>query len=228
MESKNNKPFLLVTGILLALILAACQSNFSSDNEETPREPKTVEVTRIVQQTVEVTRIVLEQEPITIKETEAATDSAYPTANQPSIKILLGSSAVQMDPDYFDGLIVLTQYYTLLDHGLYEESYPMLSSAQQKRYSFEDYKSFYIHDLKALEVREILPYNYWRVQQELPTLQFPPNELRYVILMTAFHYGAAWNEGGTPMPDNMTGFQSLILENNEWKIDDFNTSPWAQ
>ena len=100
----------------------------------------------------------------------------------------------KFNPNYFEGFIILTKYYTLLDHGIYEESSPLLSSSQQKRYSFEDYKKFYNKTLNALEIGGIVPYNYWRVEQGLPAVEIPENELRYVIFMTAFHNGAAWNE----------------------------------
>lgn len=150
-----------------------------------------------------------------------------PTAS-PLIAIQEGSSFVQMESSYFDGFIILARYYTLLDHGLYEESYPLLSSSQQKRYSFEEYTSFYSQDLQSLEITGMLPYNYWRVQQGLLAIDISPNQLRYVIFMTSYHNGTAWNDGGAPIPDNTTGFQSLILENNEWKIDEFNTSPWTK
>lgn len=221
----TNKHFLTETVILFAFVLTACQIAIAPRSEETLSVPQTVEVTRLVPQTIEDTRIV--QQPIIKLETENTTASPESTVTSLSITVQTGSSSVQMDPAYFDGFIVLIQYYTLLDHGLYKESYQLLSSTQQKRYSFEDYTSFYTHDLKALGINSIQPYNYWRVKQGLPSMQILPDELRYVIFMTAFHNGAAWNEGGTAIPDNITGFQSLVLENNEWKIDEFNTSPWA-
>jgi hypothetical protein len=191
-------------------ILSSCQEDL----------PLTIEVASSVPQTIEVTRIV--QQPIQPLESKVTTATAEPA---PSVTTQVCDSSVQIEPAYFDGIVVLTQYYTLLSHGLYEESYQLLSSSQQKRYGFEDYKSFYSHDLKALVIEGIQPYNHWRVYQGLPTLQIPPNKLRYVVFMTAYHNGAAWNQGGTPVPDDVTGFQTLVLENSEWKIDEFSTSP---
>ena len=185
---------------------------------------QTIEVTRLVPNTVGVTeanhQLNYTQESYSL----AATPDI--SATSPSIKIQTDSSSITMDPVYFDGLVVLAQYYTLLGHRLYEESYQLLSSSQQNRYSFEEYKNFYTQDMKALEIRGIQPYDYWRAQQGLSASPIPANELRYVVFLTSFHSGAAWNEGGTPIPRNVTGFESLVLENGEWKIDEFNTSPW--
>lgn len=221
----TNRQFLIATGVLFALVLAACQGQISPMAEETPSAHQTVEVTRLVPQTIEVTRIV--QQPTITPEPEAATTFTEPAGTPLSVTVQEGSSSFQLDPEYFKGLVILTEYYTLLDHGLYEESYQLLSSSQQQRYSFEDYSSFYKHDLKTIKIRSILPYNFYLTQQELPARQIPPGELRYITLMTAFHYGAAWNVGGTPVPDDVTGFETLVLENGEWKIDQFNTSPWT-
>lgn len=199
---------ILVLYLLSTLILVGCSGN----------PVQTIEVTRLVPQTVEVTRII--PQPTTVSGL-----GTLATA-EPSIKVPADSISVLMDSSYFDGFILLTQYYTLLDHGLYEESYQLLSTSQQKRYSFEEYKSFYTHDMKALEIRGIEPYDYWLAKQGVSASQIPADKLRYVVFLTSYHNGAAWNNGGTPIPDNVTGFETLILENGEWKIDEFNTSPW--
>jgi len=144
-----------------------------------------------------------------------------------TVTVQSGSFSFSLDPDYFDGLIILTEYYTLLDHGLYEESYQLLSSSQQKLYPLDTYVGFYKHDLKSIQIKGILPYNYFLLRQGVPPMQDPPNELRYFTFTTAYHNGPAWNDEGTPIPHDTTGFETLILENNEWKIDQLNTSPWT-
>jgi hypothetical protein len=211
----NNKLFLASIELLLAMMLVSCQGITSPSTAETLQVPQTVEYTEIVQPTAQK----MESEAVATVTKTAVTSLSFPV--QP------GTSSVEVDPAYFDGFIVLTQYYTLLDHGFYQESYRMLSSSQKKRYSFEDYTNFYTHDLKAIKIIGIQPYNYWRSLQELPALPAPPNELRFIVFSIAYHHGAAWNIGGTPKPHNVTGFESLVLENNEWKVDEFNTMPWA-
>lgn len=197
--------------LLLTLVLTACNSGAI----------QIVEVTRLVPQTIEVTRVI--PQPTATQESGDLATTPEPSATSiPNIS-QVDFSFAQVYPAYFDGFVVLTQYYTLLNHRLYEESYQLLSSSQQKRYDFEGYVNFYTHDLKSIEIIRIQPYNYWCEQQGLSALPIPASELIYVVWMTAFHNGAAWNEGGTPTPDDVTGFETLVFENNEWKIDKFST-----
>jgi len=208
----NNRHLLIATALLFALTLAACQGQPAPGTAESPCAHQTIEVTRLVQ-------------PPTVT-SEPGIATAEPTSPSLPVSIQAISSSVQMDAAYFDGIVVLTKYFTLLGHGLYEESYQMLSASQQKRYDFEGYSSFYAESYNSLEVDVIKPYNYWLAQQGLPPQPIPENEIRYIIGMTAFHKGAAWNVGGTPTPYSSTGFVSLILENGEWKINEYNSAPW--
>lgn len=203
-----------VTVLLFTLTLAACQGQPAPGAAESPCIPQTVEVTRLVQ-------------PLTaIPQPGTATPTAEPTSPALPVSVQAISASVQMDAAYFDGFVVLTKYFTLLGHGLYEESYQILSASQQKRYDFEGYSSFYADSYNSLEVDDIKPYNYWLAQQGLPPQPIPENEIRYIIGMTAFHKGAAWNVGGTPTPYSSTGFVSLVLENGKWKINEHNSAPW--
>jgi hypothetical protein len=220
--SMTNRHFLTATGVLFALVLTACQGAITPSSEETPCVPQTVEVTRLVPQTIEVTRIV-QQPPIT-PEYEATTGSTEPTVTPLSITVQAGSSSLQMDPAYFDGFIVLTRYYTLLDHGLFEEVLPLYSSSLLRKSGGGNFES----DLKSVKVISIRPYDYWRAQQGLPPQPTPENEIRYIVGTIVFHKAPAWNEGGTPTPDEQTRFVSLILEDGEWKLNEFNSSPWFQ
>lgn len=200
----------LIQFLLGVSILSACQGEI----------PPTVEPTSCVPQTVEVTRIV--QSPTMLPEVKVGTATAEPTVTLPAITIQAGDSSFQMEPAYFDGFVVLSQYYTLLDHGFYEEIVSLYSSSLLKRSGGGNFES----DLKSVKVRFIHPYNYWRAQQGLPPQSIPENEIRFIVGTTVFHKGAAWNMGGTPTPDDQTRFVSLVLENDEWKLDEFNSSPW--
>jgi hypothetical protein len=213
----NKINFLAVAGVLLSNVLTACQSSYS------PGADRMLTVTQPAEATPMLKQSTLVLEPY------ASPAAVIESAVTPDIvTIQTGSASFQLDPDYFKGLIILTEYYTLLDHGLYEESYQLLSAAQQKRTSFEDYVAYHSTDTKALEIKGILPYNYDRIQKGLPARQIPPGELRYFVFVTIYHNGLTWNKGSIPMPDDKTGFQALVLENNEWKVDKFNTSPWLQ
>ncbi len=226
--SMNNKIFLIVTGVLLALVLAACQGDISSSVEETPCDPQTLEITRIVPQTIEVTRIV--QSPAIPPASEATPPSTEMSESSPSIIVPTGTSSVQMGPNYFDGLVVLAQYYTLLDHGFYEEAVSLYSASKQKTNGVKADIAYFESTLKAVKVKFIHPFDYWLAQQGLPLQPIPGNEIRYVVGTTVFLQGQDRNILGTPVgtriPDNVTSFVSLVLENGEWKINEINSSPW--
>jgi len=210
MNNKHNK---IAKWLLFVFALAACRGGIPSV-KSTPNIPQTIEVTRLVPLK---TATHLPEIPASIPK---------PSVSSVSVILQVDTKTVQLDPAYFDGFVVLAQYYTLLDHGLYEEAYRLLSSSQQKRHSLGDYTDFYLHDLNGVKIIGIQPYDYWRAQDKMTPLPAPVNELRFVVFLTTFHKGAAWNAGGTPTPYGYTGFESLILENDEWKIDEFNTSPW--
>ena len=222
----NRKRFLTSTGILLAFVLTSCRGENPSNVDEKPNTPQTGEVTQPVTQTIEVTQPV--QQPTFETESKITSTVVDPVVTPLTVTVQSGSFSFSLDPDYFDGLIILTEYYTLLDHGFYEESYQLLSSSQQKRVSYEDYVVYHKADTKGIKIKGILPYNYFLIRQGLPARQIPPDELRYFVFVTIFHNGPAWNKGGTPIPDDKTGFQALVLEDNEWKIDQLNTSPWTR
>jgi len=224
----NNKFFLVVTGVLLAIVLAACQGEISSSVEEMLCVPQTLEVTRIVPQTIEVTRIV--QLPAIPPESEAAPTAAETSESSPPITVPVGSSSVQIDPEYFDGFIVLTQYYTLLDHGFFEEAVSLYSESKKKINGEKEDIAYLESTLKAVKVKFIHPFDYQHAQQGLPLQPIPDNEIRYVVGTTQYLQGQEWNISGTPIgtrvPETVTSFISLVLENGEWKINEINSSPW--
>ena len=211
----NDRHFLIATGLLFALTLAACQGQISPGATETPCVPQTVEVTRLV------------QPPTVTSESGTATTTAEPTSPSLPVSVQAISSSVKIDAAYFDGIVVLTKYFTLLDHGLYEEVFPMYSSSFLKRYEKYETKKIEIN-LKSVKVISIRPYNYWRVQQGLPPQPIPENEIRYIVGLTVVYDIASMNVGGTPTPYGQTRFASLVLENGEWKINEFNSSSWLE
>ncbi len=194
--------FLTVVGILFVFTLTSCRGNTALSTIATSSPLPTAEVIQTVQK-------------------PATTETASPGL---PVTIQAGSTTVLLEPDYFDGVIVLARYYTLLEHGLYKEVLPMYSSSLLKR---NEGKNFEV-DIKSIELRGIQPYNYWLAQQGQPLPPIPENEIRYVVYTTVFHKAPAWNVGGTPQPDRQTTFVSLILENGEWKLYELQSSPWFQ
>jgi hypothetical protein len=127
-----------------------------------------------------------------------------------------------LNPDYFDGFIVLTQYYTLLDHGLYEEVLPLYSSSLLRSTGGKNFE----FDIISVKVRFIQPYSYWLATTGQSPQSIPENEIRYIVGTVVLHKAPAWNVGGTPQPDNRTRYVSLFLEDCTWKLIEFLSSPW--
>lgn len=218
----TNRNFLNMTGILFALVLTGCQGVVFPSIEETPFIPLNVEVTQLAPQTTEDTRVM--QQFTTTQGSENKIVSTVSPTTSLSVTVLSDSLSFQMSPAYFDGFIVLTRYYTLLDHGFFEEVLPLYSSSLLKKSRGKNFES----DLKSVEVIAIRPYNYWRAQQGLSPQPIPENEIRYIVGTIVFHKAPAWNKSGTPMPDEQTRFVSLVLEDGEWKLNEINSSPWFQ
>lgn len=207
MKMQMNK---LILCLLLMVVLTSCSSAI-----------QTVEVTRLVPKTIEVTSPI----PQSTIAPESGDLIITPDVSVTPISITIqtDSFSVPMDPVYFDGFIVLTQYYTLLDQGAYEEAVSLYSSSILGRNGFEAEVEHFEYDLEAVNISFILPLNYWLAQRGRPMPSTPENEMHFVVDTTVFHKGAAWNEGGTPKPDNQVLFITLIQENGEWKIDEMNS-----
>lgn len=194
---------ILTVILLLTFLLTACGNGSGAI--------QTVEVTRLVPQTIEVTRIV-RQTAITTPVTEAAILS---TAE---------SQPVQ-DSGYYDGIIVITQYYTFLGHGLYEEAYQLLGpSATSHSPSLEDYVNMAKMSFRTVEIVAIQPLYEWKKQQVDPSITpDPQNEKRFFVQIRA--WGEGEMSGSVVSGTLQTLFVTVIQENGEWKIDSFATGP---
>jgi len=206
----NKNIFLVTTGIFFTLMLSTCQSKITSSIDNTVLAPLPADVTPTVEQPIL---------PDGTEGTSALLDAARPTL---SVTIHTDYSSVELDHSYFDGIMVLTRYYTLLDQGLFEEVIPLYSESLYEKSGGKNFEA----DLRSVELISIRPYNYWLAQQGRPPEAIPKNELRYIVDTIVLHNAPAWNDRGTPVPDGQTRFVSLILENSEWKLNELNSSPW--
>ncbi len=206
----NGKYFHMIRGLLFVLIMTACRGVTSSNIAETPCIPQTVEVTRIVQHSA------------IAPEFDTTTASKETVVPSTSLIVHAGASSIELNPAYFDGVIVLLQYYTFLDDGLYEEVLPLYSTLLFRKTGGKNFEA----DLKSVKLNFIRPYDYWCILSGWPLQPISENEIRYIVGTTVFHKAPAWNVRGTPQPDNRTSFVSLVLENDQWKLNELNSSPW--
>lgn len=191
-------------------MIASCNRLQLNIPEETPIDTRTIQSSLASHNT------------IVVPESIYTLETNEPTISTPSISVQSDSSDVKINPDYFDGIIVLTRYYTLLDHGFYEEVLSLYSSNLLKKSRGKNFEA----DLKSVVIRFIYPYDYWLAKEGWPPKDIPTGEIRFVVGTTVYHKAAAWNIGGTPEPDHQLRFVSLVMEGEEWRLFEFNSSPW--
>ena len=190
--------FMLLTAFSL---LTACTGN----------AVKMVEVTRLVPQTVQVTRII----PHTVQPTAIVT-----------LKIgtpVVIRTELNQNTAYYEGIIVLAQYYTLLDQRLFEQAYQLLSSSNQDATTLEEFltghEAVSVCTYKLISVQ---PYGDWAKNQGLkPLLDTEIMKRFYIRVYAEGEEGMA----GSVANGIHTFFATLVWENGEWKIFSINTSP---
>jgi len=194
MNNRTSKPALF---LLLAFVFSACNSESS--------------------QTVQTSQATLQTETATTPPRQA-TDTWYLKTATPILP-----TPSPDDLGYFNGVIVITEYYTFLGHGLYEDAYQLLSSSAQV-YPVEDFVKSKQQAFRKVEILTIQPYHVFVKEQGGHLRSFDSKNMRrfYVQIM-------AWGEG-TMSGSRMSGevqtlFLRLVKEDGEWKIDEFGTAP---
>jgi hypothetical protein len=193
-----------ILSLLLVLTLCGCVSEKPTLITESPTPPSAIKATDPVPSST----------PILTPEPE-------PTATSLPFLMGAGSSSVLLPPAYFDGAVVITQYYTLMDHGFGDESLTLFSRSLYKMVQGTPEPN-----IQSIKIDYLEPYPLTEIKNKYPPQTIPENELRFHVRYTVIYKGAAWNTGGTPTPYQKRNFISLIKENGEWKIDKINSSPW--
>jgi len=112
------------------------------------------------------------------------------------------------DIGYFDGVIVITQYFTFLGHGLYREAYQLLSSSQQHTVSLEEYMENGKQWYEKVEIISIVP-QYLRTDTM--------DKRRFIV--TFISWGEGRLSGAGISGKEQTIYLTLIKENGQWRID---------
>jgi len=193
----------LIVCLLSALVLAACGRGAIQTVEVTQLAPQTIEVTRVIPQTVIATQANVTS---TEKEVISATIESQPTH----------------DKGYYDGIVVITQYYTFLGHGLYEEAYYLLSSSAQSHHNLEDYIANAEGFFQRVEIITVEPYTVWSEQHGGPARPDTKEMKRFAVEIRA--WGEGKMSGSAVSGDLQLLFLTLVLEDGKWKIDSFATA----
>jgi hypothetical protein len=128
------------------------------------------------------------------------------------------------DQGYFMGVLVISEYYTLLDNGLQEEAYKMLSLEAQKATPRSQYVEAQKKNLKSVQIITIEPLRVWKEQQGI--------EYRVMDLVNRINFYVQIRvsaEENTPTSAQTGELQTLYLTlvltepEHAWKIDTFAT-----
>ena len=131
---------------------------------------------------------------------------------------------IPVDEAYYEGIIVLTKYYTFLGHGLYEEAYYLLSESAKRPKSLYEYVETSQMFFKEVDIISIVPYHeYVRNQGGVIQNPDPPERKRFAVEIRAWGQGEM--SGSRMSGDLQMLFIALVLEDGAWKIDTFGTAP---
>ena len=200
MEKLHKK---LIVCLLSAIVLTACGRDAI----------QTVDVTQLVPQTIEVTRVITQT-------------GIVPQANVTSTGKEMISATTEPQPihdkGYYDGIVVITQYYTFLGHGLYEEAYHLLSSSEQSHHNLEDYIANADSFFQRVEIITVEPYTAWSEQHGGPAKPDTKEMKRFAVEIRA--WGEGKMSGSAVSGDLQLLFLTLVLEDGKWKINSFATA----
>ena len=161
-----------------------------------------------------------------IAATATATEQkwVFPTATLRRIAPIIPTPPAEVDPEYYDGIIAITQYYTFLGHSLYEEAYQLLSlSARKWMPSVEDYVTMAKVNFKTVKIIMIQPLYINSMNQGGRFRPDPKGQRRFFVQIIAWGEG---NMSGSRMSGELQDlFITLVKEEEGWKIDYFATSP---
>lgn len=126
------------------------------------------------------------------------------------------------DAVYFEGMIVIAQYYKLLDQAQYQEAYQLLgSTARQHAPDVEDYVASAARAFKNVKILVIEPYDEWVRQQGHAPSNDP--ELKNIFYVQIVAEGEGKMSGSAASGEVQTLFITVVSEDGEWKIDSFAT-----
>ena len=120
-------------------------------------------------------------------------------------------------------MIVITQYYTFLGHGLHEEAYWLLSASAQQPQRFEEYVENTRRFFKIVEIDSVVPFYVYVNQQGGQTTPDSEDRIRFTVQIRA--WGEGKMSGSVMSGDLQLLFITLVKEAGSWKIDSFSTSP---
>lgn len=130
------------------------------------------------------------------------------------------------DLGYYEGIIAITQYYTLFGHGLFEEAYSLLSPSRPRHKSLDEYvansKSLKITKINIVTIQPL----YLEIERQGGRPYHPPDTMeRKRFYVQIIIWGEERMVGAAVSGDLQTLFMTLVRENGEWRIYSADTAP---
>lgn len=166
------------------------------------QKPQIVEVTRVVIQTVVVQPTI-----IPVSDTNQRTQTSETLSSH------------NLD----QGAITIIQYYTLLDLGLYEEAYELLSSSRPHPKSLQDFVDGARLSFESVNILSVIPYNDWAKQNGYSAYTETDTRKNYYVEIAA--EGEGGMSGAVPNGQLQQLFLTLVEGDGKWKIYSFATNP---
>lgn len=139
----------------------------------------------------------------TIPSTQQITKSSTPTPVP---------ETSDLDPAYYDGVVLIARYLTYLDLGLYDQAYQLFHSHRQNLQSLDDFVTGAEKAFLSVEIKSILPYPVWTAIQEDFSYLEPLNEKRFVVEFMVEGEPGQWENS------HVEKIYFLKPENGEWRI----------
>lgn len=117
---------------------------------------------------------------------------------------------------YFDAMLVAIQFYTFWETKQCEAYYDLYSEWGKPQNSKEDQINFCLDPEDKIEITSLTPYNYNLVSEGRNPLNEPDDLVFFEV-----NYKETYKE----LERNIHVWQSVVLENGEWKIGKGGTSP---
>jgi hypothetical protein len=214
------KTYKCLLWFVLFVFLAACTVPAEGGVTPSSATPTAVDVNAISTQAAGTAMAALTQQATQAIVTPTLTPSTRPVPDlcKPPAVRDESPNFDTSDQGYFMGVLAISEYYTLLDNGLQEEAYKMLSLEAQKATPRSQYVETQKKNLKSVQIVTAEPLRVWEEQQGI--------EYRATDLVNRINFYVQIRVSAEEnTPASQTLYLTLVLTEPEhlWKIDTFAT-----
>lgn len=145
----------------------------------------------------------------------SSTPTILPTQQiRNTITLTLVPETSELDPSYYDGVVLIARFLIYLDLGLYEQASQLLHSQQLNLQRLDEFVLDAEKAYRSVEIKSILPYPVWTAIHENVSYVEPVNEKRFVVEFLVEGEPGRWEN------KDVEKIFTLKPENGEWRIVD--------